>query len=253
MPLVLVVVLAQFADGAMDAKSIALLGVSFRGHRRIATARRRGSRHRTHLGRPHSRRLRRWGPGSVSSWARVSLFASALITGGIGPLAPLSNDRCRMDRHGRGLIAKFPIVQRFTSNHPWREVFVVAGYALLAAVAYGFALNLWFWPFTIDLAPAIAFQPGAPAVENVAAWLRFSVVTSLGFDIPRALLAAGLIMIAGRGILIALRRRQPPSGVRSSGRLRAAWWPNAGLRRTHAIEQLAPVAIDNRPCHRRQQ
>jgi len=43
-------------------------------------------------------------------------------------------------------------------------------------------------------------------MENVAAWLRFSVVTSLGFDIPRALLAAGLIMIAGRGVLISLRR-----------------------------------------------
>ena len=204
-PLVLVVVLAQFADGAMDAKSIALLGVLSAV---IAALR--------PLGAGVAGIEPIWavlilggfalGPGFGFVLGSVSLFASALITGGIGPWLPFQMIAAAWIGMGAGLIAKFPIVQRFTSNHPWREVFVVAGYALLAAVAYGFALNLWFWPFTIDLAPAIAFQPGAPAVENVAAWLRFSVVTSLGFDIPRALLAAGLIMIAGRGILIALRR-----------------------------------------------
>jgi len=204
-PLVLVVVLAQFADGAMDAKSIALLGVLSAV---IAALR--------PLGAGVAGIEPIWavlilggfalGPGFGFVLGSVSLFASALITGGVGPWLPFQMIAAAWIGMGAGLIARIPVVQRFTSNHPWREVLIVAGYALLAAVAYGFALNLWFWPFTIDLAPAIAFQPGAPAVENVAAWLRFSVVTSLGFDIPRALLAAGLILIAGRGVLIALRR-----------------------------------------------
>jgi energy-coupling factor transport system substrate-specific component len=58
----------------------------------------------------------------------------------------------------------------------------------------------------MDLAPQIAFTPGASPLDNLTSWLQFSVVTSLGFDIPRALLAAGLILVAGRGTLIALRR-----------------------------------------------
>ena len=79
-------------------------------------------------------------------------------------------------------------------------------FAVIAAIAYGMLMNLWFWPFTIDLAPGLAFVPGEPVTNNVLSWLRFSLVTSLGFDIPRAILATALIAVAGRPILVALRR-----------------------------------------------
>ncbi len=204
-PLVLVVVLAQFADGAMDAKSIALLGVLSAV---IAALR--------PLGAGVAGIEPIWavlilggfalGPGFGFVLGSVSLFASALITGGVGPWLPFQMIAAAWIGMGAGLIARIPVVQRFTSNHHWREVLIVAGYALLAAVAYGFALNLWFWPFTIDLAPAIAFQPGAPAVGERCrvASLQRRHLTRVRHS--RALLAAGLILIAGRGVLLALRR-----------------------------------------------
>jgi len=43
-------------------------------------------------------------------------------------------------------------------------------------------------------------------LANLIAWLRFSLVTSLGYDIPRAALTVALILVAGRPVLLALRR-----------------------------------------------
>jgi len=204
-PIILVVVLAQFADGAMDAKSVALLGVLSAV---IAALR--------PLGAGVAGIEPIWavlilggfalGPGFGFVLGSVSLFASALVTGGIGPWLPFQMIAAAWIGMGAGLLARVPAVRRLHPDHPWREVVLLAGYAAVAAVAFGFALNLWFWPFTMDLAPQIAFTPGASPIDNLTSWLRFSVVTSLGFDIPRALLAAGLILIAGRGTLIALRR-----------------------------------------------
>jgi energy-coupling factor transport system substrate-specific component len=205
LPIILVVVLAQFADGAMDAKSVALLGVLAAV---IAALR--------PLGAGVAGIEPIWaililggfalGPGFGFVLGSVSLLGSALVTGGVGPWLPFQMFAAAWIGLGAGLLANTPIVRRSSAGHPWREVVIVAGYAMVAAIGYGFALNLWFWPFTVDLAPQIAFTPGAPFIENVVAWLRFSVITSLGFDIPRALLAAGLVLVAGRGILIALRR-----------------------------------------------
>lgn len=205
LPIILLVVLAQFADGAMDAKSVALLGVLAAV---IAALR--------PLGAGVAGIEPIWaililggfalGPGFGFVLGAVSLLASALVTGGVGPWLPFQMFAAAWIGLGAGVLASMPIVRRLTAGHPWREVLIVAAYAMIAAVGYGFALNLWFWPFTVDLAPQIAFTPGAPVVENLLAWLRFNLITSLGFDIPRALLAASLILIAGRGILIALRR-----------------------------------------------
>lgn len=205
LPVILLVVLAQFADGAMDAKSVALLGVLAAV---IAALR--------PLGAGVAGIEPIWaililggfalGPGFGFVLGAVSLLASAMITGGIGPWLPFQMIAAAWIGLGAGLLGLLPFVRALASRHPWREVFVVAVYAALAAILYGFALNLWFWPFTVELAPQIAFTPGAPVTENLLAWMRFNLITSLGFDLPRALLAAGLVVVAGRGILIALRR-----------------------------------------------
>ena len=205
LPVILLIVLAQFADGAMDAKSVALLGVLSAV---IAALR--------PLGAGVAGIEPIWaililggfalGPGFGFVLGAVSLLASAMITGGIGPWLPFQMIAAAWIGLGAGVMGRIPFVRALAVSHPWREVAVVAGYSVIAAIAYGFALNLWFWPFTVDLASAIAFTPGAPVGENLMAWMRFNLITSLGFDLPRALLAAGLVLVAGRGILIALRR-----------------------------------------------
>ena len=52
----------------------------------------------------------------------------------------------------------------------------------------------------------MAFAPQAPLAENLRRWLAFSLTTSLGFDIPRAVATAGALLVVGHPVLVALRR-----------------------------------------------
>lgn len=195
-PLLLAVVLAQFTDRGMDAKAIALLGVLSA----VVSALRP-------LGGGTAGLEPIWvilvlggralGPGFGLALGAVSLFSSALLTGGVGPWLPFQMLGAAWVGLGAGLL---PQVRGKA------ELGLLALYGAVASFAYGLLLNLWFWPFTAGLPDAIAFVPGAPIGENLFAWLRFTVLTSLGYDIPRAILTVTLILIAGPVVLTALRR-----------------------------------------------
>jgi energy-coupling factor transport system substrate-specific component len=195
-PLLLLVVLAQVSDGGMDAKSIAMLGVLSAV---VAALRPLGG------GMVGLEPIwvvlilggRALGPGFGFCLGSISLFASALLTGGVGPWLPFQMMAAAWVAMGAGLLPR---------AEGRRELMMLAGYAAAACIAYGFLLNLWFWPFMAGLPEQIAFVPGAAMGENLVAWLRFCLVTSLGYDIPRAVLTVVLILVAGRPILSALRR-----------------------------------------------
>jgi len=195
-PLLLVVVLAQLADGDMDAKSIAMLGVlaavisalrplggGVAGIEPIWAVLILGGR--------------ALGPGFGFSLGAVSMFSSALVTGGVGPWLPFQMIAAAWVGLGAGLLPGL---------RGRRELVMLAAYAALACLAYGFLLNLWLWPFTSGLPAQVAFIPEAAPMEHLVAWVRFSLVTSLGFDLPRAALTVIAILVAGRPILTALRR-----------------------------------------------
>lgn len=197
LPVLLVVVLAQVSDGGMDAKAIAMLGVLSAV---IAALRPLGGG--TAGLEPIWAILilggRALGPGFGFSLGAISLFASALVTGGVGPWLPFQMIGAAWVGLGAGLLPR--------TRAGWREIALLAAYAGVACLAYGFLMNLWFWPFLDSLPGPLAFAPGAPATENLVTWIRFSLVTSLGYDIPRAVLSIALIVVAGRPILTALRR-----------------------------------------------
>ncbi len=200
-PLVLLVVLAQVSDGGMDAKAIAILGVLAAV---VCILRPLGA------GTAGLEPIwfiiilggRALGPGFGFSLGALSLAASALITGGVGPWLPFQMIAAAWVGLGAGLLP--PMRGR-------AEIGMLAAYGLVASMAYGLVMNLWFWPFLGGLeataySPAILFDPGAPVSENLARWFAFSLVTSLGWDIPRGVLTAALILIAGRPLLTALAR-----------------------------------------------
>jgi energy-coupling factor transport system substrate-specific component len=199
LPLVLAVVLAEIADGGLDAKGVALLGVLSA----VAAALRP-------FGSGHAGFEPMWivlvlggralGPGFGFCLGAIGMFASALVTGGVGPWLPFQMVGAAWVGLGAGLLPR-------ASGR--RELGMLAGYAAFAAIAYGFLLNLWFWPFmTLDpsFPEALSYVPGAPMLENLQHWILFSLTTSLGFDIPRAALAVALVLAAGRPVLTALRR-----------------------------------------------
>lgn len=200
-PLVLLVVLAQIAEGGMDAKSIAILGVLAA----VVTALRP-------LGAGTAGLEPIWfvivlggralGPGFGFALGSLSLASSALITGGVGPWLPFQMIAAAWVGCVAGLLP------------PMRgkaEIAMLAAYGMVASMAYGLVMNLWFWPFLSGMeatayADGIMFDPGAPVSDNLARWLAFTLVTSLGWDIPRGILTAVLIVLVGRPVLNALRR-----------------------------------------------
>ncbi len=199
LPLLLLVVAAEIADGGMDAKAVALLGVlgGICAVLRPITGGLTGVQLMFFLLVPAGRVL---GPGFGFVLGNVAMFASAALTGGGGPWLPFQ----MLAAGWVGLLAGcLPRVRGRA------ELWLLAGYGLLAGIAYGFVLNLWFWPFGTTgtgASAGVTFVPGAALVENLRRWLAFSVTSSLGFDIPRGLATAFALLIVGRPVLLALRR-----------------------------------------------
>ena len=194
--LVLMVVLAELADGGIDAKTIAMLGVLVA----VGAALRPLGTGIAGL-EPVFFLLvlagRAYGPGFGFVLGSLTLFASALVTGGVGPWLPFQMLGAAWVGAGAGLLP--PVRGRL-------ELAVVALYGAVAGLFYGLALNLSFWPFSLGLNTAISFVAGDPVLDNLRRFAVFSVATSLGFDIPRALLTGTLVLVTGRPLLAALRR-----------------------------------------------
>ena len=196
LPLLLAVVLAELADGGMDAKTVAMLGV-------LAAV---GAALRP-LGtgiagfEPVFFLLvlagRAYGPGFGFALGSITLFASALITAGVGPWLPFQMLGAGWVAAGAGLLPR---------TRGRAELGLLAAYGAVAGLAYGLALNLSFWPFVVGPASSIAYVPGDPATANLGRFLAFTLATSMAFDVPRALLTATLVLVTGGPILRALRR-----------------------------------------------
>jgi energy-coupling factor transport system substrate-specific component len=125
------------------------------------------------------------------------LFVSALLTGGVGPWLPFQ----MLGAAWMGFFAGCLPPARGRA-----EVGMLAGYAAVASLAYGFLLNLSFWPYLVGADTSVSFEPGAGLAENLRHFWGFHLTTSLGFDLPRAVFTGGFVLLAGRPILAALRR-----------------------------------------------
>ena len=127
----------------------------------------------------------------------LTLFVSALLTGGVGPWLPFQ-------MFGAAWIGFF--AGCLPALRGRAEVIMLAIYGAIAALAYGLVLNLWFWPFATGSGSSISFVPGAGLAENLRHFWAFHLTTSMGFDLPRAVFTALFLLVAGRPILGALRR-----------------------------------------------
>ena len=195
LPLLLVVCLVELGDGTADAKSVAMLGVlaAVGAVLRVVSTGTAGFEPLFFLLVVAGRAL---GPGFGFALGAVALFASALVTGGVGPWVPFQMLGCGWVALGAGLLPRAA---------GRAEALLLAGYGFAAALVYGLLLNMWFWPFTA-LGSSVAHIPGDPVVANLTRFLAFHLTTSLGWDLPRAVLTSSLCLFAGPSVLGALRR-----------------------------------------------
>ena len=193
----LVVVVLQVSTQQIDAKSVALLGVL---SALIAA-------------------LRPLGAGAVGiepMWfvlilsARVfgasfgfllgmiSMFVSALLTGGIGPWLGYQVFAAAWIGLLAGALPK--------SLRGGRELMMLIIYAIFASAAFGILMDLQFWPWALGSSTQLSYLPNGDISENVSRFITFHFATSMAWDIPRAIFTSALIAFAGKAVLSALRR-----------------------------------------------
>ena len=135
----------------------------------------------------------------------LTIFVSALVTGGVGPWLP-----SQMFAAGwAGMSAPLcrPAVHWLRSENKRGEVVILAVFGVLWGFLYGFIMNLWSWPFIAGPAEQY-WAPGTGFAETLNRYLAYYAVTSLGWDILRAVGNALLILGFGTPTLLALRRFQ---------------------------------------------
>ena len=199
LPVVLGVVLFEISEGGLDPKAVAMLGVLSA----IGDAIRPLGAGTAGIETVFFLLIlggRVFGAGFGFVLGATTLFGSALFTGGVGPWLPYQMLGAAWVGFGAGLLPR--------RMRGWPEVLLVAGYAALAGLLYGLVIDMAFWPFltTGQLRASLAFVPGDPVWDNLRRYLAYHLTTSLGWDVPRAIVNFALTALAARPVLGALRR-----------------------------------------------
>lgn len=203
LPIIIVVVLAEFAEGGMDSKALAMLGVlaAINAALRPLGAGTAGIELVFFMlvlaGRV-------FGAGFGFVLGCISMFASALLTAGVGPWLPFQMLCAAWIGMGAGLLPK-----RVRGK---REIAMLIAYAVFISYAFGFLMNLTFWPFLVGVESTvtqanIAFVAGDSVLDNLHRFVVYTIVTtSAGWDTGRAITNSIAIVVLGPAVLNTLRR-----------------------------------------------
>jgi energy-coupling factor transport system substrate-specific component len=203
LPIVIAVVLAEVSEGGLDPRVLAILGVlsAVNAILRGVSAGTGGVELVFFLlilaGRV-------FGPGFGFVLGCTSLFASALMTAGVGPWLPFQMLVAAWVGMGAGLLPR-----RVNGR---AEIAMLVVYGIVAAYLFGLLMNLSGWPFVLGIEVpghegSLSYVAGAPVLENLHRFLVYTLLTSTGsFDTGRAITNAVLIVLLGPAVLASLRR-----------------------------------------------
>lgn len=203
LPVVIAVVLAEISEGGMDTRVLAILGVlsAVNAILRGISAGTAGVELVFFLlilaGRVY-------GPGFGFVLGCTSLFASALMTAGVGPWLPYQMLVSAWVGMGAGLLPR-----RVTGR---AEIAMLVAYGVFAAYAFGLLMNLSGWPFLLGIqvsghAGGLSYAPGAPLLENLKTFGMYTLLTSTGtWDTGRAITNSVALIVLGPAVLTTLRR-----------------------------------------------
>jgi len=131
----------------------------------------------------------------------LTLLFSAFLTGGLGPWLPFQ----MLVSGWIGLTAGW--LPR--DSHPGRRIVTLALFGALWGLLFGALMNLWFWPFSAPGAgvdTGLYWSPGMDAAETIRRYARFYLVTSLGYDLLRAVGNVVLVVLLAGPVLRLLER-----------------------------------------------
>ena len=197
LPALVAIVLAEMTSRGMDTKALAMLGVlSALGAALRPLGAGTGGIELVFFLLVLGGRV--YGPAFGFVLGSTTLFASALITGGMGPWLPFQ----MLASSWVGLLAGLlpPLRGR-------AELAMLAVYAGVSAYLYGFLVNLWGWPFSLGAGTELSYVPDAAVLENLHRFVLYTLATSTwGWDTGRAITNVVAILLVGRAVLATLRR-----------------------------------------------
>ena len=128
----------------------------------------------------------------------ISMFASALLTGGLGPWLGYQMFAAAWIGMAAGLLPK-----RFSGKS---EIAMLLAFGALAAGVFGILMDLQFWPWALGSNTQLSYLPGGTIAENLSRFITFHFASAMAWDIPRAIFTCVLIAFTGPSVLSALRR-----------------------------------------------
>lgn len=128
----------------------------------------------------------------------LSLLASAVITAGVGPWLPFQ-------MFGVGWVGAGAGGLRILFGSRGR-VWVLGVWAAVSSLGYGVLMTLWFWPFVASGSQA-SYAPGLGLLATIGRFAQFYALTSMPWDVGRALLTnVPLVVLLARPVGAVLDR-----------------------------------------------
>jgi len=128
-----------------------------------------------------------------------SLLTSALVTGGVGPWLPFQMIASAWVGMSAGWLSNLKM-----SNVKF-QTGVLAAFGLAWGLVFGAVMNLYFWPF-VSGGQDQYYQSGLGLAEALKRYATFYTVTSLWWDIARAIGNAVLLVVLGPALIKTLQR-----------------------------------------------
>ena len=204
LPIVVAVMLAELSRGGLDTRVLAVLGVLSAVIALLrAVSPGIGGVELVFFVLVLAGRV--FGPGFGFVLGVTGLFASALLTAGVGPWLPYQMLVSAWVGMGAGLLPRRPRGRA--------ELAMLAAYGVVASYVYGLLINLAGWPLLLGIVvpghgqTQLSFDPAAPLLENLQRFAAYTLITSTGsFDTGRAITTALAILLVGPAVLTTLRR-----------------------------------------------
>lgn len=203
-PLALALLITEISNHRLDAKSVALLGVlaALTAAMRPMGAGAAGIEPMWFI---LILSARVFGPSFGFVLGILSMFVSAVLTGGFGPWLAY-----QMFAAGWIGLAAGALPQRIGKRliRGRSEILLLVLYGALAAFIFGFLMDLQFWPWALGSDTQISYSPTASLGTNFHHFIIYHFISSMAWDVPRAIVTSMLTILTAPAILFALRRSQ---------------------------------------------
>ena len=191
-------VIIQISNSALDAKSVALLGVL---SALIAAIRPLGA------GAVGIEPMwfililsaRIFGPSFGFILGLTSMFISALLTGGVGPWLGYQVFAAAWIGMAAGMLPGKKLRGR-------KEIALLVLFGIIASELFGILMDLQFWPWALGANTQLSYLVHGSIAQNLSRFITFHFASAMAWDVPRAIFTTILLLLSGQAVLSALRR-----------------------------------------------